>query len=302
MASCLECVPNFSEGRRPEVVAAIVGAMRRVKGACVLDSTMDGAHNRAVVTLAGEPEPLELALLAAAGVARNLIDLAYHTGEHPRIGALDVCPFVPLAETSMQVAVDTARRLASRMARDLDIPVFLFGEAAERDQRRNLADVRRPQFEGMRSGAIDPDRGPGRVHPTAGAVAVGARFFLIAFNVDLDTDDLDLARRIARRVRERGGGLPCVRALGFRRSDRSVQVSMNLVDFRVTGIRAAFDEVARLAREAGVSVRGSELVGLAPRDALDRRTCRHVRLPFEAEERWIETRLARWRGESGRSE
>jgi glutamate formiminotransferase len=248
------------------VLDAVCGAVARVPGARLLDRTMDATHNRAVLTLAGEAEPLVDAMVAAAGVAVKLIDLAAHRGIHPRVGALDVCPFVPLFGAPMREAVAAAKRCAERLGAELDIPCYLYEAAAERPERRNLADVRNQGFERLRERlgsdpAWDPDRGPRRIHPTAGATC----------------------------VRQRDGGLPMVKALGLQLAADRVQVSMNLVDYRVTGVRAAFDAVARAARERGVEVVGSELIGLAPRDALDEATARHVRLrDFDAKRRWIE--------------
>lgn len=288
MGRLLECVPNFSEGRRPEVIDAIAGGVERVRGVSCLDRTMDAVHNRAVLTLAGEPEALETAVLAAAGIARNLIDLNWHEGVHPRIGALDVCPFVPLMNTPMQVAVETAHRVASRLTGELQIPTYLYENAAEDEAHRDLADVRRLHD-------------PKHAHPTAGATAVGARFFLIAWNVEIAAGDVAVARHIARAIRASSGGMPCVKALGFRLADASrCQVSMNLVDYRVTPVRSVFDRITELTGADGVAPVASELIGLVPRDAIDAATARHILLSGDPiESRWIETRLARLR-ESGR--
>jgi glutamate formiminotransferase len=280
----LECVPNFSEGRRPEVIEAIVAALTGVPGVALLDHEMDAAHNRAVVTIAGEAGAVAEAAFRGAREARDRIDLNAHQGEHPRMGAMDVCPFVPLEGATMDLAVTTARGVGRRIGEELSVPVFLYERAATRPERVNLADVRKGQFEGLREligkdPARDPDFGPKHVHPTAGAVAVGARTFLIAYNVNLKSPDVAIAKAIAKKVRERDGGLPKVKALGFFLEDRDVaQVSMNLTDFTVTPIRAAFDAVAAAAAAAGVEVLESELVGLTPRAALDRETAEHIHL------------------------
>jgi glutamate formiminotransferase len=284
MKAMLECVPNFSEGRRHDVVDAIVAAMTAVRGVELLDREMDASHNRAVITLAGEAEAVADAAFRGASEARDRIDLTKHQGEHPRMGAIDVCPFVPLEGATMDLAVGTAKRVGKRIGEELQIPVFLYERAASRPERADLAFVRKGQFEGLRDligkdAERDPDFGPRRIHPTAGAVAVGARTFLIAYNVNLKTADVAIAKAIAKKVRERDGGLPKVKALGFFLEDKKVaQVSMNLTDFNVTPVRKAFDAVAAEAKAAGVEVLESELVGLTPRAALDRETAKHIRL------------------------
>jgi len=267
----IECVPNFSEGRRPEVVAEIVQAMRG-QGVTVLDVHSDAAHNRSVVTVAGVPEQVLEAAFSACRSAARLIDMEQHRGEHPRIGATDVIPLVPLRGTSLEECVVWARELGKRIGEELGIPVYLYGAAATRPDRVRLADVRRGEYEGLKEAISLPERhpdfGPARLHPRAGAVAVGARPFLIAFNVNLDSTDLGVARSIARAVRESGGGLPAVQALGLRRDDGGVQVSMNLLDYRRTSLPAVYLRVEEEARRHGTRVAGSELVGLAPAEAL----------------------------------
>jgi glutamate formiminotransferase len=271
----VECVPNFSEGRHAEVidqiVAAFAGAHPEV---LLLDRSSDPDHNRTVVTLAGPGPALVEAAVAGAAACARLIDLTGHRGAHPRMGALDVLPFVPLGGEGLGPCAALAAEAGRRLAEEVGIPVYFYGAAARRSDRVQLPKVRGRGFEELLDQAA---RDPGRAadlggpapHPTAGATAVGARPLLIAYNVDLATADLDLARRIARAVRERDGGLPAVRALGLALARRGVtQVSMNLLDFRVTPPAAAFAAVADLARRAGVEVIGSEIVGLVPEAAL----------------------------------
>jgi glutamate formiminotransferase len=273
VARLVECVPNFSEGRRAAVVDALAAAVEEVPGAHLLDRTSDADHNRSVLTFAGEVEPVVTAMEAAVAVALERIDMNRHEGQHPRIGAVDVVPFVPLGETTMEEAVAIARRFGRRIAVRFELPVYLYARAATRGDREVLADIRRPQFEGLRE-QIDqrgqePDYGPARVHPTAGAVAIGARPFLIAYNINLESSDVELAKRIARRIRERSGGLPRVQALGLWLEELGcAQVSMNLLDFAVTPMWRVWEEVDRLARAEGVGLRESELIGLAPQAAL----------------------------------
>jgi glutamate formiminotransferase len=269
MNALLESVPNVSEGRRSEVVDALAAAIASVPGAFLLDRSSDPDHNRSVFTLAGSAEAVCRALEALVARAIETIDMETHRGEHPRIGAVDVVPFVPLGATSMAEAVEVARAFGRRIAERFELPVYLYGEAALRPDRVKLADIRRGQYEGLKreigQRGREPDFGPPRMHPRAGAVAVGARPFLIAWNVDLDTTDVEVARRVARRVRESGGGLPKVQANGFWIAERGrAQVSMNLLDFRVTPIWRVWEAVAELAAEEGVAPAESELIGLAP--------------------------------------
>jgi glutamate formiminotransferase len=269
MAKLVECVPNFSEGRRPEVVDDLAGAIGSVPEVHLLDRTMDPDHNRCVLTFAGPTDAAARAMEAAVGVAIDRIDMRTHTGQHPRLGAVDVVPFVPLGDTSMVEAIALARTFGTRIAERFELPVFFYAQAATRPEREVLADIRRPEFEGM-AGLIgtaghEPDAGPPRLHPTAGATVVGARPFLIAYNINLASEDLGLAKRIASRVRERGGGLPRVQAKGFWLEDlRCVQVSMNLLDFTITPLWRAWEAVVGLAAEAGARPRESELIGLMP--------------------------------------
>ena len=269
----VESVPNVSEGRRADVVARLAGRIEGVRGVHLLDRTSDPSHNRSVFTLAGEDGPVRKALEALVAAAIDDIDMEAHAGEHPRIGAVDVIPFAPLGNTTMDEAVTLARDFGRRIADRFEIPVYLYADAALRADRVRLADVRRGQYEGLKveigHNGREPDFGPPRMHPRAGAVAVGARPFLIAYNINLASDDVEIAKRIARRVRESGGGLPRVQANGFWIEElRVAQVSMNLLDFRTTPVWRVWELVAQLAGEEGVGPLESELIGLAPVDAL----------------------------------
>jgi glutamate formiminotransferase / 5-formyltetrahydrofolate cyclo-ligase len=272
----VESVPNYSEGRRLEVVDRLAVAARRVAGAYLLDRTSDASHNRSVLTVAGEAGAIEAALEATIEVAIQDVDMERHTGEHPRIGAVDVIPFVPLGSTTIEDCIGLARTFGARVADRFELPVYLYARAASRPDRVRLADVRRGGYEAVRDEIGDPaadrrpDFGPARTHPRAGAVAVGARPFLIAWNINLDSNDVEVAKRIARRVRESGGGLPAVQGNGFMIEELdAAQVSMNLLDFQTTPMWRVFDEVGRLAADEGVGIRESELIGLAPQAAFD---------------------------------
>jgi glutamate formiminotransferase len=296
----IESVPNISEGRRPEVVDRLAAAVSAVAGVHLLDRTSDASHNRSVFTIAGPAGPVSDALEALVAGAVREIDMDAHWGEHPRIGAVDVIPFVPLGATTMDEAVELARAFGTRIAERFDLPVYLYAQAARRSDRVKLADVRRGQYEGLKAEigqhGREPDLGPARMHPSAGAVAVGARPFLIAYNINLDSADVELAKRIARRVRESGGGLPRVQANGFfveepERDDgrpAKAQVSMNLLDFRVTPLWRVWETVRSEAAEDGIDLFESELIGLAPVAAfLD--VADHVEAPPDAP---VEERLA----------
>ena len=269
----IECVPNVSEGRRADVVDALAAAIGAVAGVSLLDHSSDPAHNRSVFTFAGETEPLRRAVLALFEVAVAAIDLRSHAGAHPRLGAVDVVPFIPISDVTMAECVALARATAADVAARFQLPVFLYEEAASTDARRNLADIRRGEFEGL-TGKMAlpewvPDYGPSRPHPTAGATVIGARAPLIAFNVNLATDRLDTAKAIAASVRESSGGLPFVKAIGVALEHRGLaQVSMNLTNFQKTPIERVFEAVRREAERLGTSVLESELVGLVPEAAL----------------------------------
>ena len=270
----IESVPNVSEGRRLDVVDRLASAITSVDGVFLLDRTSDASHNRSVFTLAGEDPAVREALERLVEAAIHEIDMDVHEGEHPRIGAVDVIPFVPLTGTTIDDCVELARTFGARIAERFGLPVYLYARAATRGDREKLADVRRGQYEGLKAEigqhGREPDFGPTRMHPSAGAVAVGARPFLIAYNINLASSDVDLAKRIARRVRESGGGLPKLQANGFevREPERGhplrAQVSMNLLDFSVTPLWLVWDSVRELAAEDGVALAESELIGLAP--------------------------------------
>jgi glutamate formiminotransferase len=275
-AMLVECVPNFSEGRKVETVARIAEAITSVAGVTVLNRHIDPDHNRSVITFVAVPELIVEAALRAVARAAELIDLTKHKGEHPRIGATDVLPFVPVSGVTIDDCVALAHAAGRRIWEELSIPVYFYERAALRPDRVRLENVRGKGFENLRAEiAVNTDRAPDvgekRIHPSAGAIAVGARPFLIAFNVTLQTNDLAIARSIARAVRERDGGLPFVKALGFELESRGlVQVSMNLIDYEQTTMAQAFAAVQREATRNGVVVAGAEIVGLLPRAALDR--------------------------------
>lgn len=269
MARLVECVPNFSEGRRLEVVERLAEAVTGTPGALLLDRTSDPSHNRSVLTLAGEAGAVIRAMERAVEVAVGEIDMEHQSGEHPRIGAVDVIPFVPLGDSTLDECIQLARDFGARIAARFELPVFLYAAAATRADRVKLADVRRGQYEGLKLeiGQLgrQPDFGPARMHPSAGAVAVGARPFLIAYNINLASTDIELARRIARRVRESGGGLPRVQAMGVALDDPAcAQVSMNLLDFSVTPLWLVWETVRNEAAGDGVELLESELIGLCP--------------------------------------
>jgi glutamate formiminotransferase / formiminotetrahydrofolate cyclodeaminase len=290
-------VPNFSEGRRKEVIDAIRSAAENVVGITILDCESDPNHNRMVLTFVGGPEAVFQAALAASEKAIALIDLTKHVGEHPRMGAVDVVPFVPLREVSMQECVELANQFAKEFASRFSVPVFLYERAATREERRNLANVREGQFEGLREligkdPSRDPDYGPNAIHPTAGATAVGARPVLIAYNVDLDSTDISLAKRIAKKMRERDGGFPAVKALGFELKDRNlVQVSMNLTDYTKTSMHTVYDAITQFASEGGVKVADSEIVGLVPQEALAKASVHYLKLKDFRQDQIIENRI-----------
>ncbi|MDA1081542.1 MAG: glutamate formimidoyltransferase [Gemmatimonadetes bacterium] len=283
MPKLVECVPNFSEGRRPEVIDAITAAIAAVDGVALLDVSSDPSHNRTVVTFVAPANRAVEAAFRGVAKARDLIDLTQQTGEHPRIGATDVCPFIPLDESTMDECVALARELGARVGKELDIPVFLYEKAASRPDRVNLADVRRGQFEKAQDEiGTNPDRvpdfGPNHVHATAGATVIGARPFLVAYNVYLGpATNLAVAKEVAKVVRASGGGLPCVKGLGLE-VDGQAQVSMNLTDTDTTPIWKAYEAVKREAEARGASPTWSEIVGLVPERALFETAAHDVQL------------------------
>jgi len=271
MSQLIECIPNFSEARRPEVVDQIVSAVTSVDEVHLLDRSSDQDHNRTVLTFAGPPQAVEEAAFRAIKTAAELIDLNKHTGEHPRIGATDVCPFVPLTDISMEECVAAAKRLGQRVGDELGIPVYLYEQAATRPERANLENIRRGQFEGLKEEiASDPDRkpdfGPSELG-AAGATVIGARSYLIAYNIYLTSDDVEIAKKIAKTIRHSSGGLRYVKALGLLVEGRA-QVSMNLTDYHKTPLALVVETIRREAARYGVGIHHSELVGLIPQEAL----------------------------------
>ena len=294
----IEFIPNVSEGRRSDVIDALVGALCAVPGIRLLDRGSDSAHHRSVLTAVGDAEPLFAGSMALLGEAIARIDLRQHRGVHPRVGAVDVMPFVPLGSTPMSACVDLARRVGAEAARRFGLPVFLYEEAATRPGRRRLEAIRRGEFEGLAAKLVDPewqpDFGPSHPHPTAGALVVGARHVLIAFNINLTTPHVEVARAIAARVREQGGGLPAVKAIGVPLIDRGIaQVSMNLTDYTRTPPAVAYAAVEREAGARGVEILESELIGLIPQAALAGTSARDLRLTGFTDDRILEVRLAR---------
>jgi glutamate formiminotransferase len=273
MEKIIECIPNFSEGRDLRKVEKIVDAFRGKENVKLLDYSSDKDHNRMVVTAIGEPEAMASAVVEAVGIAVEEIDLTKHKGEHPRIGAVDVIPFVPLKGLDIQSADILAKKVGKTIAEKYALPVFLYEKSATADYRQNLASVRKGEFEGldekMKLPEWKPDFGPEKKHPTAGAVAVGARIPLIAFNVNLNTDKREIADAIAGKVRFIGGGLPFCKAMGVElKSTNQVQVSMNLTDYTQTAIYQAVEMIRNEADQYGVSIAGSELIGLVPLQAI----------------------------------
>jgi len=298
MNRLIECVPNFSEGRAKAKVDAIVGAMSGVAGAWILDRTSDADHNRSVITLAGEPDAVAEAAIRGAGKALELIDMTRQTGVHPRIGATDVIPFVPLEGVSMQECIALARRVGQELWNRYRIPVYFYEAAATQPERANLENVRKGQFEGLREDVLrdtnrSPDVGEPRLHPTAGATAVGARKILIAYNINLNTSDVSVAKEIARAIRSSGGGLPHVKAIGVEIKSRGFsQVSINLTDFEHTPLHLVFETVKREAERRGCEVAGSEIIGLVPRKAIELSTEDYLLLENFSPAQVLENRLA----------
>jgi glutamate formiminotransferase/formiminotetrahydrofolate cyclodeaminase len=294
MTTLIECIPNFSEARRPEVIDQIAAAITSVEGARLLDRSSDLDHNRTVLTFAGEPSAVEEAAFRAIRTAAELIDLDQHTGEHPRIGATDVCPFVPLSDATMEDCIAIARRLGERVGGGLGIPVYLYEAAATRPERANLENIRRGQYEGLKTEIESdpnrkPDFGPSKL-PKAGATVIGARNPLIAFNVYLTTGDVEIAKKIAKAVRHSSGGLRYVKGLGLLVEGRA-QVSMNLTNFRETPLARVVEFIRREAQRYGVGVHHSELVGLIPQEALVDAAVWYTQLDQFSKEQILESRL-----------
>lgn len=293
----IECVPNFSEGRRQEVINSIADAIRSTPGITLLDVESNADHNRSVVSFVGEPGPVRQAALAGSAKAIELIDLNKHKGEHPRMGAVDVVPFVPLSGATMEDCIILAKEFGKEFSERFHVPVFLYEEAASIQERRNLADVRAGEFEGLRDKigkdpAKKPDFGPDKIHSTAGATAVGARETLIAYNVNLGTDNLAIAKKIAHQLRAKDGGLAYVKALGFELKERGiVQVSMNMTDYHKSQLFKSKELVELFAERYGVPVVGSEIVGLTPMDALVDSAEFYLKLENFSREQILEKRL-----------
>ena len=292
----IESVPNVSEGRRREVVEALAEAIRSTPGVQLLDYSCDRSHNRSVFTVVGAAAPLKDAIVALYTHAVELIDLRQHSGQHPRVGAIDVVPFVPLEGATTEECVALARDLAATVGDRFGIPVYLYEDAATRPSRRNLEEIRRGEFEGlaqkMRHADWHPDFGPAMPHPSAGVSVIGARRLLIAYNINLETDDLEVAQQIAAVVRASSGGLPFVKALGIRLDDPGrVQVSMNLTNYHATPIFRLFDPVAREAARLGVAIHDSEIVGLVPAAVLIDAAAHYLRLERFTDDQVLETKL-----------
>ena len=298
MQPLVECVPNFSEGLKAETVQRIADAIRSVDSTCVLDTHIDPDHNRSVVTFVAPPDKIVAAALKAVARATDLIDMRQHKGEHPRLGATDVLPFVPVRGVTMEECVQLAHQAGRRIAAELSIPVYFYEQAALRPERKNLEDVRRGALERLREEiatvqAREPDVGPRLTHETAGAIAVGARQFLIAFNVVLKSTDITVAKQIAKTIRFRHGGLPFLKALGFQLHSRGlVQVSMNLVNYEVTGMTQAYEAVEREANRISVEIESAEIVGLVPEAALDRKAAYFSKLVNFSESKILEYQIA----------
>lgn len=293
----IEAVPNFSEGRRPEVIAALVEAIQ-APGVWLLDVSSDADHNRTVITVAGEPDAVLEGLFRAVATAVERINLFEHRGEHPRIGAADVVPLVPIEGITLDACVALAHQLGKRIGEELGVPVYLYAAAATRPERRRLPDIRRGEFEGLLETILLPERvpdyGPAKVGP-AGATVVGARPFLIAYNIYLRSAEVEIAQKIARQIRESSGGLPAVQAKGFL-VDGQAQVSMNLLDTDVTPLHVVYERVMALAGEEGVEVASSELIGLIPQKVLLQAAAHYLKLEPAAIERTIEAAIGRARG------
>lgn len=273
MNKIIECVPNFSEGRDKQIVEKIADAFRAKDNVKLLDYSSDADHNRSVITVAGEPEALKEAVIEAVGIAVELINLTKHSGQHPRMGAVDVIPFIPIKNVTMDEAITLSKEVGDAIGEKYNLPVFLYEKSATQQHRENLANVRKGEFEGLKEKMLSPewkpDFGPLHPHPTAGAVAVGARMPLVAYNVNLNTSDLEIATAIAKKVRHIGGGLRFCKAMGVELEDKGItQVSMNLTDYTKTSIYRAHEMVRMEAKRYGVTVAGGEVIGLVPLEAL----------------------------------
>jgi len=298
----VECVPNFSEGRRKEVIDRIVEPFRNGKGFSLLDHRADENHNRLVVSLAGDPKAIIDALITSAGVAFSLIDMNVHTGAHPRVGALDVVPLTPLRGVTMEECVEIAREFGKRLNEKYEVPVYFYEEAATRPERRNLENVRKGQYEGLKKAITEPERlpdiGQARLHPTAGATVVGARKFLVAFNVNLGTTRIEVAKEIAKSIRFSGGGLAHVKAIGVALEDKGmVQVSVNIVDHEKDPLYRVLELVRMEASRWGVPVVETEIYGMVPASAIYQSAARYLQVADFEPEQIIELRLLEMAGD-----
>ena len=296
MNKIMECVPNFSEGRDLQKIDKIVAPFRGKQGVKLLDYSNDEDHNRLVVTVVGEPEPLRDAVLEAIGVAVELIDLNHHQGQHPRMGAVDVVPFIPIRNVTMEEAVALSKEVGKEVAKRYNLPVFLYEKSASAPHRENLAAVRKGEFEGMaekiKQPEWHPDFGLAERHPTAGTVAIGARMPLVAYNINLNTPSLEIAHDIAKKIRFIGGGLRYCKAMGVELKDRGItQVSINMTDYTRTALYRAFELVRVEARRYGVSIVGSEIIGLVPMEALIDTASYHLGLENFSMEQVLEARM-----------
>ncbi|ACJ75998.1 glutamate formiminotransferase [Thermosipho africanus H17ap60334] len=292
----IESVPNFSEGRREEVVRQIIEEAQKYERVKILDWSMDFDHNRSVVTLVGEPEEIETAIFDMVKKATELIDLRSHSGEHPRMGATDVIPFIPVMNTTMEECIEISKRVGERIGKELNIPVYLYEKSASSPDRENLAKIRKGEFEGFFEKIKDPkwkpDFGPDQVHPSAGVVAVGAREYLIAFNVNLGTNDIKIADKIAKAVRHISGGFRYVKAIGIELKEKGiVQVSMNLTNYKKSPIFRVFETIKREAQRYGVPVLNSEIIGMIPLKAAIETMKWYLQLDDFDEERVIENKI-----------
>ena len=269
MKKLVECVPNFSEGKNLKIVNAIYNAAKSIKSVKVIELEYNSSHNRCLFTIIGTPKDVLESVFQSIKVATTLIDMNKHVGEHPRIGATDVVPFVPVSGTSMEDCIKVAQLLGRKVANELKIPVFLYESAAKKEENRNLADIRKGQYEGLKINMKKPDYGPTKTHSTAGAIVIGARKYLIAYNVNLDTADVSIAKTIAKKIREKDGGLKAVKALGFK-VDNVAQVSINLVDFEITNFDTVYMEIEKLAKEYHTTIKNSEIYGMIPLESLIR--------------------------------
>ncbi len=296
MEKIVQCVPNFSEGRNQEVINQILNAIRSVEGVKLVDYSSDASHNRSVVTFLGEPQAAKKAAFKAIEKAKELINMEEHTGEHPRMGATDVVPFIPIKDITMEECVELAKELAKEVWEKLEIPVYLYEKAATTPERQNLSNVRKGQYEGLKTAVAEKDRHPDfgepKLHPTAGITAIGARPPLIAYNINLDTDNVEIAKKIAKVIRGSSGGFPAVKALGIMIEERNMaQVTINMCNYKDVSLFRVFEIVKNEAARYGVNVIGSEIVGLTPMEALIEVADHYLRLENFTLDQVLETKL-----------